>query len=106
MNELKLKVAKQSVSSQQGWTTVCAAVNSKKNDCSLAGLSELFLVYSVTTQANNTDHPQQELPRKQIAIICGAHLECTLLSHHVQYTFNKLITPCSLGYFIAFENIF
>lgn len=27
------------------------------------------------------------------------------LTHHVQYTFNKLITPCLLSYFTAFENI-
>lgn len=80
-NELKLKGAKQSVSSQQGWTTVCAAGNSKKKACSLAGLSQLCFYSTLTTGANFMDHLQPELPHKQNCKQLLGHIWSALFSH-------------------------
>lgn len=68
--------------------------------------SLLSLLRKTTTHKTlQITHSQRSLSSK-LPSICGAHLECPLLSDCVQYTIYKLITPCWLGYFNALEKIF
>lgn len=64
----------------------------------------LFWVYSGKLPL--IKHYRSPTARGRLPSFCGAHLECPLLSDRVQYTFNKLITLCWLGYFISLEKIF